>query len=66
MNVICQRTDTGPPCDGCTAGSNQRQKIKREQLGRAKGGGGAGGVGVCVNDMVVCTQWSSDVIKAMI
>ncbi len=24
------------------------------------------GMGVCVNDMVICTQWSSDVIKAMI
>lgn len=27
---------------------------------------GREGTGVCVNDMVICTQWSSDVIKAMI
>lgn len=32
-----------------------------------KGGGMDGGEkGVCVNDMVICTQRSSDVIKAMI
>lgn len=28
--------------------------------------GGGDGMGVWANDMVLCTQWSSDVIKAVI
>lgn len=69
VNVICHHADNGQALVmDETPGQTWWQKIKREQDGRAQRDmeWGRGDGSVCVNDMVICTQWSSDVIKAMI
>lgn len=43
-----------------------RKYSQSRMEGRRGDGWAREGMGVCVNDMVICTLWSSDVIKAMI
>lgn len=68
VKVICYCTDTGQArVMDESQGQISLPGIKQEQEGQAKGGRRwRAGMGVCVNDMVICTHWSSDVIKAMI
>lgn len=66
VNVICHCTGSGRPR---VMDETQGQNLWQGNAARAGWKGrrdGWRGKGVCVNDMVICTQRSSDVIKAMI
>ena len=67
VNVICHCTGSGRPRKmDETRGQTCDREIQPERDGKGGGTDGWRGKGVCVNDMVICTQRSSDVIKAMI